>query len=150
MDPQSASLSEASVNRRANFSSRDVTALHKTPVAYSIDEMARQVSVRFTGKLSFNVIAKYADNLAANPQFDPTYGELVDLRLVETVALTARELIKLADEVDPFARNSKRAFVAQNQAQIHAANVHHLLRPDSKNMRIFISLQEAEQWLRSE
>lgn len=115
--------------------------------AYSIDKTERRVWVKFKGRLTFDVIATYAGHLAANGQFEPSYGELVDLRLIQTVALTAEELIQLADKVDPFELNSKRAFVAQCEDQIRAARLHQLLRPGSENMRIFISLGEAQQWL---
>jgi hypothetical protein len=62
-------------------------------------------------------------------------------------SLTAEDLMQLADKIDPFDLDSRRAFVAQNNDQIRAARIHQLLRPGNRNMRIFTSLREARQWL---
>jgi hypothetical protein len=75
------------------------------------------------------------------------FAEIVDLRQVESVELSARNAMDLADQVDPFAADSKRAFVAQSQAQIQAAHLHRILRIDSATIRIFFSIEEARKWI---
>jgi len=56
----------------------------------------------------------------------------------------------LADKVDPFDPTSKRAFLVQSQDQINAAQIHRMLRPESETIRIFFSLEKAEQWVAGE
>ena len=115
--------------------------------AYAIDAAKRIVTVRFAETLTFDDIEDYASALRADRRFDPKFSELVDLREVEEVALNARQLLSLADQVDPFALRSKRAFVVRSQTQIDAAHMHRILRPESNNIRVFFSIAEAEQWI---
>jgi hypothetical protein len=115
--------------------------------AYSIDTAKRLVTVRFAETLTFDDIEDYAIALRADRRFDPNFSELVDLRDVEEVVLSARQMLSLADQVDPFTLRSKRAFVVRSQGQINAAHMHCILRPESKNIRVFFSIDEAEQWI---
>ncbi len=117
------------------------------PFDYSIDTAARVVSARVEGVLTFGGIVHYASSLRADPRFSPAFSELVDLRGVESVHLAADEIMMLADDVDPFSSKSKRAFVAQSEAQIHVAQFHRILRPESKTIRVFFSMDEAREWL---
>lgn len=114
---------------------------------YSIHSAGRFVSVKFTKTLTFGDIGSYASALRDDPQFDPAFSEIVDLREVEEVVLGPDELIALADRVDPFSPRAKRAFVAQGPAQINAAQLHRILRPEASNVRVFFSMSEAEQWI---
>ena len=115
--------------------------------AYAIDTAKRLVTVRFAETLTFDDIEDYASALRADRRFDPNFSELVDLRDVEEVVLSARQMLSLADHVDPFTLRSKRAFVARGQVQINAAHMHRILRPESNNIRVFFSIGEAEQWI---
>jgi hypothetical protein len=117
------------------------------PFDYSIDTGARLVSARIVGILTFGRIVHYASSLRADPRFSPAFSELVDLRGVESVQLAAQEIMMLADDVDPFSSKSLRAFVAQSEAQIHVAQFHRILRPESKTIRVFFSMDEARRWI---
>ena len=85
--------------------------------------------------------------LRRNPLFRPNFSEIVDLTDVEEVDLQADEFLKLADVVDPFSLDSKRAFVARTSGQKHAARMHKILR-SSRNIEIFATMEEAEEWTR--
>jgi len=117
---------------------------------FSIDSSAGLVSSRTTGALTFGKIVNYVSSLKADPKFNPDFSELVDLRAVESVRLSAREAMMLADQVDPFSPLSRRGFVALSETQAHAAQLHLLLRPGSDTVRIFFSMEEAQRWLKSE
>jgi hypothetical protein len=119
------------------------------PFDYSIDPAARVVSARIEGILTFGRIVHYASSLRADPRFSPAFSELMDLRGVESVHLAADEIMMLADDVDPFSLKSLRAFVAQSEAQIHVAQFHRILRPESKTIRVFFSMDEARRWIES-
>jgi hypothetical protein len=114
---------------------------------YFIDLDSRFVLVKFTGTITFQDIRDYAVNLRADPQFRPTFSEVVDLRSVEEVELSPRQAMNLADAVDPFAPESRRAFVVQSQAQIHAAHIHRILRPEGGNILVSFSMEEAKRWM---
>lgn len=116
-------------------------------LVYSIDVAARLVTARASGKLTFREIVGYASSLRADRHFSPAFSELVDLRSVESVLLSAREVMTLADCIDPFSANSKRAFVVRNRDQINAAHLHRILRPQTKTIQVFSSIEEAREWI---
>lgn len=117
------------------------------PLVYEIDKEARLVSARACGRLTFSVILNYASSLRIDRRFSPTFSEIVDLRSVESVSLSAKEAMALADNIDPFSVNSKRAFIVQSQAQVHAAHLHRILRPQTKTISVFFSIEEAREWI---
>jgi hypothetical protein len=114
---------------------------------YSIDSAARVVSARASGELSFSAIVSYASRLRGDRSFNPAFSEIVDLRAVVSVSLNAREVMTLANDIDPFSANSKRAFVVRNQDQVNAAHLHRILRPQTKTIRVFHSIEEAREWV---
>ncbi len=114
---------------------------------YSIDTASRLVSVRFRDDLAFSNIVNYVVRLRSDSQFDPAFAELVDLRDVKAVSLSTRDLVQLADRVDPFSLKSRRAFVIRSQAQARTAKLHRILRLGGTNVRIFTSMEEARNWI---
>ena len=114
---------------------------------FTVDADRRVVIVRFGKRVSFPEIKEYAEKLLAHPLFRPNYSEIVDLSHVEELQLDAEQFIKLADEVDPFSIEAKRAFVVNNSVQAHAARMHKVLRTQ-RHFSIFHSLDEADRWLR--
>jgi hypothetical protein len=65
---------------------------------------------------------------------------------VEVFDLKVEDFLKLADKIDPFAPEAKRAFVVRTPVQSHAARLHKILRL-ARNIEIFGSLIEAECWI---
>jgi len=104
--------------------------------------------VRFGKTVTAGDIERYAAQLRESPSFRHSFSEIADLRDVEKLDLKAEEFIRLADEVDPFSHESKRAFVVGNAVQAHAARMHKILRTQ-RSFEIFHSLEEAEQWISS-
>lgn len=114
--------------------------------AFEIDTERRMVLAKFGKKITAEHIQGYARHLQANPSFNSDFAEIADLRDVEELDLNADEFIKLADEVDPFSEEAKRAFVVRTPVQAHAARMHKALRLQRK-FEIFKSLEEAERWI---
>lgn len=106
------------------------------------------VFVKFGKRLSASDVEGYVTGLLADPLFSPDFSEIVDLSEVEELELSSDHALDLADMVDPFSRQAKRAFIARTKVQMHAARLHQVLRNDDENIRIFSSLREAQQWLR--
>lgn len=115
-------------------------------VTYTIEPQDRLVASQFCGVLSARGLEMYAASLRADPRFDPTFAELVDLRKVDEIHLLPEDALRLADQVDPFVRDSKRAFVAQTQMQVHSAKMHQLLQ-NKRTIQIFSTIEEARRWV---
>jgi hypothetical protein len=113
-----------------------------------VDPEKRQVIVKFGKKVSVGDIEDYAAGLVANPEFRRDFSEIVDLREVEELSLQAKDFLRLADEVDPFSPQAKRAFIVRNAVQSHAARMHKILRAP-RSIEVFHTLEEAELWIRS-
>jgi hypothetical protein len=134
---------EAALNHLASLYGKQFL----TPAADCVvDPGRRLVTVRFGKRLTFEDIGLYAKSLLANPLFQPDYAEIVDLTGVEELDLQAEEFLKLADQIDPFSPEAKRAFVVRTSTQNHAARMHKVLRTQT-NIDIFHSVEEAERWV---
>ena len=116
-------------------------------VDYNISLDKRLVSARLSGKLNGRGLETYARSLRSDPRFDPSFAELVDIRQVTEIELQPEEALRLADELDPFSRESRRAFVVHSETQMYAAKMHQLLLSGRKPISIFSSLEEATHWI---
>ena len=113
---------------------------------YTVDTEKKLVVVSFGEKVTFRDIQHYANLLQLDRSFHPAYSEIVDLTQAEELDLQADEFLNLADKIDPFAHESKRAFVVRTSVQNHAARMHKVLRTQ-RNIEIFRSREEAEHWI---
>ena len=104
--------------------------------------------VRFGKKVNAEDIGRYAERLRAHPIFRPGFSEIADLRNVEELDLNAEDFMRLADQIDPFEPEAKRAFVVRTSVQKHAARMHKILRT-KRNIEMFETFEEAERWLGS-
>jgi hypothetical protein len=100
----------------------------------------------FRSKVTINDIERYAASLRMNPLFRPDFSEIVDMSEVEELELKAEEFIRLADKIDPFSEQARRAFVVRDEVQKHAARMHQILRAP-RNFSIFHSVDEAQRWI---
>lgn len=114
---------------------------------YVIDTQRRVVLVKFGEKLTATDIERYAEQLRANPSFRPGFSEIVDLTQVVDVELRGEDILRLADHVDPFSFESKRAFVVKDSAQSHQARMYQISRMAREKIRSFYSHEDAERWL---
>ena len=114
---------------------------------YRVIPEKRLVSVKFAKRTTEKEIAGYARALCLDPSFDPEFSEIVDLRDVEDLDLRGDEMMELADKIDPFSYQAKRAFVVSNAVQRHAVRMHQILRISKENIAVFHSMEEAERWV---
>lgn len=118
-----------------------------TRAEYRVIPERRVVFVKFGKRVTEKEIAGYAASLRVDPVFDPKFSEIVDLRDVEDLDLRGEQMMELADKIDPFCYDAKRAFVVSNSVQAHAARMHQILRIAKENISTFRSLEEAERWI---
>jgi hypothetical protein len=119
---------------------------NQAPVLFDIDSERRLVIVRFGECLTRTDIESYVQSLRTHPSFDSSFSEIADISDVKELPLESSDFLKLADLIDPFSVQSKRAFVAKTSVQKHAARMHKILR-SQKNLEIFETLEEAERWI---
>jgi hypothetical protein len=113
---------------------------------FSIDEERRLVTAKFGRMVTVEDIADYAKRLLAHPKFQPSFSEITDLREAEELDLGAYDFLRLADQIDPFLPDAKRAFVVRTSVQLHAARLHKMLR-SKRDIEIFESFEAAEEWI---
>lgn len=139
-------MSHQDVLKKSTFASHQGREPLSGSFRYSVDAEKRLVAVTFGKKLTVSDIERYAKLLQLNASFRPNCSEIVDLRQVEELDLKADEFLTLADKIDPFSEDSKRAFVVRTSVQNHAARMHKVLRTQ-RNIEIFRSVEEAERWI---
>ena len=127
---------------------KSVSKRRESRCTYEVSREKRVVAVKFGKLLSVHDVKNYVAALLADPLFEPGFSEIVDLTNVKEVELSSEHAMHLADLVDPFSLQAKRAFIAQSKVQVHAARLHQILRNDEQNIRIFPSLAEAQAWLK--
>jgi hypothetical protein len=138
-------LSHEDVLKRGTLASHQGRQPLSGSFRHTVDAEKRLVAVTFGKKLTVYDIQRYAELLLLNPSFRPNYSEIVDLTDVEELDLQADEFLTLADKIDPFSHDARRAFVVRTSVQNHAARMHRVLRTQ-RNIEIFRSLEEAERW----
>src|SRR5579862_749181 len=134
--------------RELNMASRSHREIEEAPVRFTIDANRRLVIARFGKRLRATDIQAYVKNLRDHPGFNSSFSEIADITDVKELPLEAPDFLSLADSVDPFSVESKRAFVAKTAVQTHAARMHKILR-SQRNCEIFQTLAEAERWISS-
>jgi hypothetical protein len=141
-------LSHGDVSHHIDTTGKERHHRLKLPAQHTIYPGKRLVIVRFASTLTLESIERYATRLRTDPAFDPDFSEIVDLTGVEKIELEAGDFVKLADQVDVFGASAKRAFVAGNAMQQHAARMHKILATQ-RNLRIFRTVESAEKWIAS-
>jgi len=140
-------LAEIIVMNRRDDPRRSGPSHDDFPAEFEVDPEKRLVLVRFISEITVEKIAEYAAHLRMHPAFRPTFGEIVDLRKVREIKLQADDFLRLADKIDPFSSEAKRAFIVRTNIQSQAARMHIILRP-KRNIEIFESFEQAESWVR--
>jgi hypothetical protein len=116
-------------------------------MTYTIDATRRIVFTTMTGMLSFDQVVAHAVALKSDPCFHPSFSELLDLRGVSQSDLTLMELIQLADTIDPFSSNARRAIITGSDSIYETSRMYQAVREQENNIRLFRSIEEAQPWL---
>ena len=141
-------LVKSSMSNWENQQNRSGVSFSGEAFQLQIEAKRRLVVVKFGNRVTAEEIGEYVQKLRTHPSFEPSFSEIADLREAVEIDLQADEFLKLADEVDPFSPEAKRAFVAKTSVQNHAARMHKILR-SQRNIEIFRTFEEAERWIGS-
>jgi hypothetical protein len=121
------------------------------PADYRIDPQKHRVWSSATGILTLADLAGHMSRLSKDPQFHPTYSQLVDFRAITRFEATTEQIIGLT-EVRVFAPESRRAFVAKSGVNFGLARMFESYRTakGDRAIRVFLDFQEAVDWLDAE
>jgi len=141
-------LAQGRISNSGELQLRFENLLSGEAFRFHVDIERQLVTVKFGNRVTAEEIGKYVEKLLVQPSFQPTFSEIVDIREAKDIDLQADDFLKLADQVDPFSPEAKRAFVVRTTVQNHAVRMHKILR-SQRNIGIFQTLEEAERWIDS-
>jgi len=118
------------------------------PVAYTIDKEKRRVVSWGEGALSWDDIIAHMESLTKEPEFEPTFSQLIDFTNVTKIELTHDQIYELAKRT-VFTRGAMRAFVAGNPIQYGLSRMFQSYRKvfGTETIHIFTDRREATEWL---
>ena len=115
----------------------------------TIDVSRGLIVTRASGILTLEDVLSGRAELHSNPDFDPRYYDLFDLREVTEIRISSAEMARIA-ATSMFARGVCRAFVVKTQVQYGMARMFSgLAEPHDQNVFVFRDLAVAEAWLSS-
>ena len=118
------------------------------PADYKIDKSKRIVFNIAYGNLTDQDVFKHQDKLRNDPDFDPSFSQLVDCTNVTQIdGLSLKAISVLADR-DPFGLGSQRAFVAPHNPDYDVFRLYELLTTVHEDVVVvFRDMSEAHDFL---
>ena len=117
------------------------------PAKYRIDVARRLVLSRAWGVFTAQELYDNFNALAADPGFDPSFPQLVDLRDVERPYMEPSIIRRHALEY-LFASGTQRAIVTSSDVAYELARMYKTFAEYvPQNVRVFRDMHDAEQWL---
>lgn len=118
------------------------------PAFYKIDKERRLVLTTGSGVYTLADAVSHMDKLSKDPDFDPSFSQIVDFTQVTRIELSAHEIRRLAQRTI-FSPHSRRAFIAADEVAFGVGRMFEILRglEGEKGIRIFRSLEEALDWV---
>ena len=121
-------------------------------ITFSTDHTTAIRTALFTGVIQDSDLLQAYETLLAQPDYDPTYNDLVDLRAVTRFEVSAsgmRGVIAMYAPVDRLDVPTKLAIVAASDVTFGMSRMYEVLRGDDvpEQIRVFRSYEEAVAWL---
>lgn len=123
-------------------------------IHFSLDHDTRIRSAVFTGAVGDRELLDAYGSLLAEPDYDPNFDDLVDLRQVSRIEVTRDALarvISMYTPIDQLGLRTRLAIVAASDFTYGMSRMYELLRGDGvpEEVRVFRSYEEAVEWLSS-
>jgi hypothetical protein len=117
-------------------------------VRYSIDKSQRLIVTVAEGIVRFGDSRDHQNRLVADPDFDPTFDQLIDMTSTTRFELSADQARTLATRavVSP---DSRRAFIAAKPYIFGLGRMMEAYHEGLAHAHVFYSLNEALNWLES-
>ena len=119
------------------------------PVRYAIDKEQRLVISTGWDCVTFAEAKAHQDQLLGDPDFDPDFSQLLDMRAVTGINLLTDEGKTLANR-KVFSKTSRRAWVASNVAIFGIGRMletYHEMSSEPSQVSVFSDLPSALKWL---
>ncbi len=120
------------------------------PLSYVVYREHCLVVITASGRVTWKEIRERQEQIKIDPDFNPEFNEIVDLRAVTGFDMTSEHARVLARRM-LFSFTSKRAFVAANPAVFGVARAWEVFTEYSDNpsqVRLFNDLPSALKWLK--
>jgi hypothetical protein len=118
------------------------------PAFYKIDKERRLVMSTAFGIITMAEALAHQEKLLKDPDFDPNFGQLLDVTHVTDVELSAPDVRRLALKT-VFSPNSRRAILVKSDLQYGLARMFGIVRDGfgEKGIRVFRKLEDALEWV---
>ena len=121
----------------------------RLPLRYAIYGESRLVVSTAWGRLTYAEIKEHQDTLTSDPEFNPEFNQLIDLRRVTDFDVSIDEA-KLAANRKLFSRESRRALVATSPAVFGMGRLletYHEMSAAPSRVKVFYELSAALEWM---
>lgn len=121
-------------------------------ITFALDPANRVRTAQYTGIVDDTQLLQAYAALLADPDYDATVNDLVDLRGVARLEVSAealRQLISMYTPVDQLGVRTRLAVVAGSDLTFGMSRMYELLRGDGtpEEIRVFRSYDDAVAWL---
>ena len=118
------------------------------PIFYKIDKERRFVMSSVSGVMGIAEGLAHQQKIRNDPDFDPSYSQLMDFTHATRVDLTGEDVRRLA-ETTIFSPDSRRAILVRGDAEYGLARMFEILRETmgERGIRVFRDLDEALEWV---
>jgi len=121
------------------------------PADYTIDKSKRMVFSKGYGNLTDQEVFEHQDKLRNDPEFDPSFSQLVDCTDVTGIEDLSVEALYVLAERNPFDLGSRRAFVAPHNPEYNTFRIYEILTTvHSDVVVVFKDMAEAREFLNLE
>ena len=118
------------------------------PATYEIDKQRRLVITTGLGRVTLAEALAHQEQLRKDPDFDPSFSQIMDLTRITDFALEADDIRRLAQKTI-FSRESRRAIVASSDLVYGLGRMYEILREiaGGDGIRVFRNLDAALDWI---
>lgn len=117
------------------------------PASYQIDKPLGLIITKGQGVLTGQDIRTHRQRLLDDPNFDPSYNQIIDLRDVVKFAVVGAEMSGIATD-SIFNEKSRRAIVAEKDVDFGMARMYEMYgEANPSQVIVFRDMAEARRWL---
>ena len=118
------------------------------PAKYRIDKSLGVVFTTVRGVFTGQDVLTHGQRLLDDPDFDPNYNHLIDLRDVIEIGISPHEMESITTHKHIFSQKSRRAIVAETDFKFAMSRMYEILSNiESGPIEVFRDMAEARRWL---
>ena len=117
------------------------------PIAYDIDKKQRLITSRLWDKVTNDEVDNHNRSLRSDPDFDPSYRQLIDLSGIKEIRITTPKVTAAAQD-QYFTPGTRRAFFAPEDVSFGLARMFAThAEAGGQTIEVFRDRNKAEDWL---